>query len=168
MPNKYRLLEVSTHCKVTKMYIRCPVRGVLPSAEILVQRREGLRVIDVLEAVYNEYHRVLDAHEVAQVGEAYLETCRPWFLQRCRETPQIVERDQGIRRVDLMRSHRIFKGFKQEKDGNWRLMVESMASSTSPSPPIPGPGMYYPGHPGAYHHPPPRTMQDAHPMYRRH
>ncbi|KAL1744995.1 hypothetical protein HDZ31DRAFT_5097, partial [Schizophyllum fasciatum] len=86
------------------------VRGVLPHAEILVQRRAGLRVIDVFEAIYNEYHRPLDAHEVAQVGEAYLETCRPWFLQRCQETPQIMEREQGIRRVDLMRSHRIFKG----------------------------------------------------------
>ena len=77
MPDAYRLLPVSTHCIVTKMYIRCPVRGVLPTTEILVQRRAGVRVIDVFEAIYNEYHRPLDAAEVAQAGDAYLETCRP-------------------------------------------------------------------------------------------
>ncbi|KAL1692497.1 hypothetical protein GGG16DRAFT_123982 [Schizophyllum commune] len=47
MPDAYRLLPVSTHCIVTKMYIRCPVRGVLPTTEILVQRRAGVRVIDL-------------------------------------------------------------------------------------------------------------------------
>ncbi|KAI4520813.1 hypothetical protein K523DRAFT_224143, partial [Schizophyllum commune Tattone D] len=86
------------------------VRGVLPTTEILVQRRAGVRVIDVFEAIYNEYHRPLDAAEVAQAGDAYLETCRPWFLQRCRETPVLMEREHGLRRVDLMRSHRLFYG----------------------------------------------------------
>ncbi|KAL1676949.1 hypothetical protein EV122DRAFT_291552 [Schizophyllum commune] len=57
MPDAYRLLPVSTHCIVTKMYIRCPVRGVLPTTEILVQRRAGVRVIDVFEAIYNELRR---------------------------------------------------------------------------------------------------------------
>uniref|UniRef100_D8PXR2 Expressed protein n=1 Tax=Schizophyllum commune (strain H4-8 / FGSC 9210) TaxID=578458 RepID=D8PXR2_SCHCM len=52
MPDAYRLLPVSTHCIVTKMYIRCPVRGVLPTTEILVQRACWCARHRRVEAIY--------------------------------------------------------------------------------------------------------------------
>lgn len=86
------------------------INKYLEAWPVIVRREKGLRCIDIFCAIYDTYHEVLTPSELAHIGEAYLERCRPAFMVRCRDSPGLAEYNarRGLRRVDLLRGKRIF------------------------------------------------------------
>lgn len=95
---------------VSEMWI---VHKSLPKWPVHVNLKK-IRVIDVFMWIYDEYAEPLTAQELIEIGPEYLQRCRPFFEQRCRDGPswQHVEEKRGILRVDLLRGRRIFKGLQ--------------------------------------------------------
>jgi hypothetical protein len=120
-----RDLSVSTHCILTRMVIRC--RG-LEKWPVVVEREQGLRCIDVFRAIYDTYHKPLTPAELVSLDSNYIERCRPAFEQRCEDSPGLALFNQrrGMRRVDLLRGRRIFKGLTRtsESGANWVLQFD--------------------------------------------
>jgi hypothetical protein len=114
-------IPASSHCNLTEMTIVCEGLGWWP---IRIKRDEGLRCIDVFKAIYETFHQRLTDEERLALDP--YGRCIPAFLQRCRDSPGVNEwnENQGLKRVDLLRGHRIFKGIYQA--GNeWILMIDN-------------------------------------------
>lgn len=76
-----------------------------------------IRVVDVFRAIHDTYAIPLTRDELASIGRDYIQRCEPSFLQRCkdaRESTHYME-NQGMRRIDLLRGKRIFKGLVQHR-----------------------------------------------------
>jgi len=117
---------VSPHCNITEMII---INSTLEQWPIVVRRSGGLRCIDVFEAIFNTYNVVLTAEERKQIGRQYIERCERAFLQRCADSPGLPLYNErcGMRRVDLLRGKRIFKGLTQTAGSNkWSLHFEDI------------------------------------------
>jgi hypothetical protein len=119
------VLPVSTHCVLTKMVIHCRVLDQWP---ITIERDQGLRCVDVFRAIYDTYHKPLTSMELAALGDGYIERCRPAFEQRCKDSPglPLFNQQRGMRRVDLLRGRRIFKGLTRtsESGAKWVLQFD--------------------------------------------
>lgn len=115
-------IPVSSHCTVTKMIIVCKDLSRWP---VIVERREGLRCLDVFYGIYRTFHEPLTTREKREIDHTYLDRCQSSFEQRCRDSPGLPEwnRQQGLRRVDLLRGNRIFKGIKQS-GSEWTLTMD--------------------------------------------
>ncbi|KAJ6499188.1 hypothetical protein C8R45DRAFT_1093436 [Mycena sanguinolenta] len=116
LPQQDRELPVSTHCKLTEIVIECPYVGSL-----VVERRDGLRVIDVLYAIYSKYQKKPRSHEMPEDTTKYQRA----FEQRCKDCPGLAEYNRtrvGFLRVDLLRGKRIFEGLKRS-NGRWELVI---------------------------------------------
>lgn len=113
----------SSHCVVTEMIIMCE-EPVLARWNVVARRAEGLRCIDVFQAIYEAYNVPLTPSEIAELSD-YIPQCIPDFLQRCKDSPglELSNQMRGMCRVDLLRTKKIFKGFTR-KDGTWIVQVE--------------------------------------------
>lgn len=119
-------IPVSTHCKVTKMVITCKDLSRWP---VYVERREGIRCIDVFRAIYETFHQPLTTREKRDlVSQSHQ---RP-FEQRCRDSPGLKEYNlkQGMLRVDLLKGHRIFRGIRPS-GADWVLIIDKPESRRS-------------------------------------
>ena len=116
-------IPVSSHCMVTKMVIVCKELSRWP---VIVGRPEGLRCFDVFYAIYKTFQVPLTEREKREIDRSYLDRCRPAFEQRCKDSPGLYEWNlqEGMRRVDLLRGRRMFKGIKQS-GAEWTLMMDS-------------------------------------------
>ncbi|KAF5377851.1 hypothetical protein D9615_006722 [Tricholomella constricta] len=114
---------VSPHCVVTDMKIVCEERE-LWRWPVYVSRAEGLRCIDVYQAIYETYHVPLTDGEKTLIGKHVVAQSQPAFMQRCNDSPnQYEEHRRGMCRVDLLRTKRLLKGLTR-RDGVWKLEVE--------------------------------------------
>ncbi|KAJ3930800.1 MAG: hypothetical protein NXY57DRAFT_278999 [Lentinula lateritia] len=123
-------LPASTHCILTEMRIfidseefRCwPIR---------VKRKEGIRCLDVYEAIYKTLQHRLTDDDVRTFGEARIQRCWNYCLQRCIDSPGLPEynKQRGIRRVDLLRGRRFFRGLVQSGD-DWILHLDDYSGSS--------------------------------------
>lgn len=77
-----------------------------------------IRVIDVFRAIYDTYAVPLTRDELAWFGRDYIQRCEPAFLQRCRDSRESTHylEKEGMRRIDLLRGKRIFRGVVQRAD----------------------------------------------------
>ncbi|KAJ7583456.1 hypothetical protein C8J56DRAFT_210192 [Mycena floridula] len=114
-------LPVSTHCKVTKMVIVCRELSRWP---VRVERREGIRCIDVFIAIYETFQKPLTSTERRELN-SNSSSCQRHFEQRCRDSPGITEVNlrQGLLRIDLLRGQRIFRGIRQA-GADWVLLID--------------------------------------------
>lgn len=119
-----REMPVSTHCTVTNMLIYF-VSPHLVGWPVPVRRDEGIRCIDIFQAIYEKLQGRLTSEDRRRYGEEYIRRCRPAFEQRCREDPGLPEYNerQGMRRVDLLRGRTVFKGLKRS-GADWVLFFE--------------------------------------------
>ena len=71
-----------------------------------------IRVIDVFRAIYDTYAAPLSREDLSMIGPEYIQRCEPAFLQRCKDSnePTHYLEYAGMRRIDLLRGRRIFKG----------------------------------------------------------
>lgn len=122
-----RELPASTHCTLTNMVIYF-VSPYLVGWPIPIRRDEGIRCIDVFQAIYDKLQGRLTSEDYRRYGEEYIRRCKPAFLQRCREDPGLPDYNerQGMRRVDLLRGKTIFKGLKQSGP-HWVLYFEDFS-----------------------------------------
>ncbi|KAJ6625522.1 hypothetical protein B0H10DRAFT_1782890 [Mycena sp. CBHHK59/15] len=100
------------------MVIDCPYVG-----QLVVRRPEGLRCIDVFNAIYCKYQKKPRSSEMPANMEKYL----PAFEQRCRDCPGLAEFNRtkvGFLRVDLLRGKRIVEGLKRS-GANWELTFDA-------------------------------------------
>ena len=76
-----------------------------------------IRVVDVFRAIYDTYAVPLTRDELASIGREYIQRCEPSFLQRCKDAREATHylENQGMRRIDLLRGKRIFKGLIQHR-----------------------------------------------------
>ncbi|PFH51205.1 hypothetical protein AMATHDRAFT_143053 [Amanita thiersii Skay4041] len=102
---------------------------MLPDYEtwsIVAKRKEGLRVRDVLQAIYDAFHVRLTSAEQNSISPQMKDYLMTYNDRRCRDAAGLAEynKKQGLLRVDVLRSHRIFAGLEQ--DGKyWKLTLES-------------------------------------------
>ncbi|KAK7022264.1 Metallo-beta-lactamase protein [Favolaschia claudopus] len=112
-----RILSASTHCSITEMNIVCPKLGV-----ITVSRRDGIRCIDVFDAIYQAYNKPIWPNE--QPGPDEMGRYMRHFKARCDACPNPShEFWVGMRRVDLLRGRRIFDGLTR-LGSDWELKLD--------------------------------------------
>jgi len=103
------------------------VHKALPKWPVHVDVKK-IRVIDVFMWIYDEFAEPLTAQELMEIGPEYLERCRPFFDQRCRDGPswQHVEERKGILRIDLLRGRRRFVGLQPipGKPATYELLLD--------------------------------------------
>ncbi|KAF5388727.1 hypothetical protein D9757_004801 [Collybiopsis confluens] len=132
MPYDAIRLPASTHCTLTEM------RFTLDQEEfkcwpIKVKRKEGVRCLDVFEAIYKTLQHRLTDEDVRTFGEARIQRCYSFCLQRCIDSPGLPDynKQYGMRRVDLLRGRRFFRGIVQSGD-DWILCLDDYSGSSRP------------------------------------
>jgi hypothetical protein len=114
---------VTTHCTLTDMTIthhevqfsRWPIK---------VHRREGIRCIDVFAAIYETFHKSVKPEDgISEDEKKYADRHRK---KRCQDASGLFEYNwrQGLLRVDILRSRRIFAGLEQD-GSHWKLQLNS-------------------------------------------
>ncbi|KAJ3999841.1 hypothetical protein F5050DRAFT_1735088 [Lentinula boryana] len=103
MPKEMLRIPASTHCTLTEMriYLNSEEFKCWP---INVQRNDGICCLDVFEAIYHTLHFPLTDEDDQLIDEVN------------------VRRRPGLRRVNLLRGRRIFRGLIQS-DQNWIAMM---------------------------------------------
>jgi hypothetical protein len=63
--------------------------------------------------------------DVRAFGEARIQRCFNFYLQRCADSPGLSDynKQHGMRRVDLLRGKRFFRGLQQSGD-DWILLLD--------------------------------------------
>ncbi|TFK52393.1 hypothetical protein OE88DRAFT_1734395 [Heliocybe sulcata] len=84
----------------------------LPQWQVRVRRPEGVRIVDVLDGIHRTYAAPLSAADKEALGTEKIEQCEGAFRRRCRAACALDEweREQGIRRVDMLRGKTMFLG----------------------------------------------------------
>lgn len=122
-------IPASSHCVLTRMVIHCRDNG-MDRWPIVAERPEGLRCIDVFEAIYRTFAVPLTTEELKQYSNDFIDSCIPAFEQRCRD---IAGRGNGERdrerkaicRVDMLRTQKIFRGLtKKGREASWTLALQ--------------------------------------------
>jgi hypothetical protein len=128
MPHDMIRMPASTHCKLGDMRIYLEDFRCWP---IKVKRKEGIRCLDVFEAVYKTLQHRLTDEDVRTFGEARIQRCYNFFLQRCADSPGLKDYNiqYGMRRVDLLRGRRFFRGLVQSGE-EWTLLLDDYSGSS--------------------------------------
>ncbi|KAJ3980316.1 hypothetical protein F5890DRAFT_743915 [Lentinula detonsa] len=103
MPKEMLRIPASTHCTLTEMRIYLNSEE-LKCWPINVQRNDGICCLDVFEAIYHTLHFPLTDEDEELIDKVH------------------VRRRPGLRRVNLLRGRRIFRGLIQS-DQNWIAMM---------------------------------------------
>jgi len=104
MPADMIRTPASTHCTLTEMRITLD-QEEFERWTIKVKRKEGIRCLDVFEAIYKTLQHRLTDEDVRAFGLPDYNKLR------------------GMRRVDLLRGRRFFRGLKQSGD-DWILLLD--------------------------------------------
>lgn len=119
-----RELPACTHAPITRMVIKCTLLSEWPSWIVTAERNEGLRCIDVFQAIFDSLHIRMTREEYFGTHPGLIQNCMEAFKLRCKDSqalPEYEER-QGFRRVDLLRGKRIFNGLTWDsKESSWIL-----------------------------------------------
>ena len=96
------------------MLIRCEVGLVSEPWNIYVNRRGGIRIIDVFEKIYESFSIVLNDDEKRKLNPHKMKYYDRAFRRRCAITPglTLLEERKGMRRVDLLEGHTVFMGLE--------------------------------------------------------
>jgi len=104
------------HLKEMTIYHTDPFFAMWP---VRVRSKDYVRVMDVFAAIYETYHKSIKPDD--RISEEERRYAEPHREKRCQKSSK-----QGLLRVDVLRSHRVFAGIEQ--DGiNWRLRLKSYA-----------------------------------------
>ena len=117
-------MPASSHCVVTKMKIYCEDLHKWP---IIAERAEGLRCIDIFEAIYKTFAVPLTAEDMDDYTPEFLSSCIPAFEQRCKDGPGLTEVSEarGLCRVDILKTQKIFKSIsKKGREPAWTLKLD--------------------------------------------
>jgi len=109
IPSDTIRLPASTHCALTEMQIFLDVED-FRRWPIKVKRKSGIRCLDVFDAIYETFQRTLKPEDVRAFG-----------------LPEY-NRQHGMRRVDLLRGRRFFRGIVQSGE-DWTLLLDDYTSS---------------------------------------
>ncbi|THU95913.1 hypothetical protein K435DRAFT_859091 [Dendrothele bispora CBS 962.96] len=117
-------MSASSHCVLTKMNISCDIMGMWP---VTVERQDGIRCIDIFDAIYKTYAKPITEKEKVILGAEILARSEIAFRQRIKDSPGLpyIHERQGMLRVDTLINKRIFGGLVQ--DGNeedWKLILK--------------------------------------------
>lgn len=129
IPSDTIRLPASTHCTLTEMQIFLDVEE-FRRWPIKVKRKSGIRCLDVFDAIYETFQRTLKPEDIRAFGEARIKRCERFCQQRCIDSPGLPEynRQHGMRRVDLLRGRRFFRGIVQSGE-DWILLLDDYTSS---------------------------------------
>jgi len=77
------------------------------------------------KAIYDTLQHRLTDEDLRAFGEARIQRCVPYFLQRAADSPGLMDYNKryGMRRVDLLKSRRFFRGIVQSGE-DWILLLE--------------------------------------------
>ncbi|KAF5357561.1 hypothetical protein D9757_012366 [Collybiopsis confluens] len=130
MPYDTIRLPASSHCTLTEMRLTLD-QEEFECWPIVVKRKEGVRCLDVFEAIYHTLHHPLTDEDIRTFGEANIQGSYSFFLQRCDNSPGMPEynRQYGMQRVDLLRGRRFFRGIVQSGH-EWILCLDEYSSSS--------------------------------------
>jgi hypothetical protein len=125
----------SSHCTVYKMHI---IVSVNPEWSTVVERRRGIRCLDVFRAVYDMLQKPLTRRELGMIPPGSLRYCEDAQNARIKDTPVLeeAERRRGILRIDSFVNYRFLQGLTQ-KDDVWMLDTCSPDGKPFPQPPTP-------------------------------
>lgn len=105
-------LPASTHCTLTEMRLTLD-QEEFKCWPIKVKRKEGIRCLDVFEAIYKTLQHRLTDEDVRTFGLSDY------------------NKQYGMRRVDLLRGRRFFRGIVQSGD-DWILRLDDYSGSSRP------------------------------------
>jgi len=96
------------------MLIRCEVGLVSEPWNIYVNRRGGIRILDVFEKIYESFSIVLNDDEKKKLDPRKMKYYDRAFRRRCAITPglTLLEERKGMRRVDLLEGQTVFMGLE--------------------------------------------------------
>ena len=110
------------------MLIRCEVGLVSEPWNIYVNRRGGIRILDVFEKIYESFSIVLNDDEKKKLNPRKMKFYDLAFRRRCADSPGLTlhEERKGMRRVDLLEGHTIFTGLELSASRDcWLLRLGS-------------------------------------------
>ena len=106
------------------MLISCEVGLVSKPWNIFVNRRGGIRIIDVFEQIYESFSIVLNDDEKKKLNPHRMKYYDRALRRRCAITPglALLEERKGMRRVDLLEGHTIFMGLELSAGRDYWLL----------------------------------------------
>ncbi|KAI3621264.1 hypothetical protein WG66_014544 [Moniliophthora roreri] len=128
----YFEMPASSHCNLYKMHI---IVSANPEWHTILERKRGIRCIDVFRAVYDMLQKPLTRRELSMIPHGSIRFCEDAQGARIRDSPVLeeVERSRGILRIDSFVNYRFFKGLTQ-KDDVWMLETCSPDGRPFPQP----------------------------------
>ena len=115
------------------MLIRCEVGLLSEPWNIYVNRRGGIRIIDVFEKIHESFSIVLNDDEKKELDPRRMKYYDLAFRRRCEITfgSTLLEERKGTKRVDLLESQTIFMGLELSARRNcWILRLGSTPISS--------------------------------------
>ncbi|ESK81751.1 hypothetical protein Moror_16745 [Moniliophthora roreri MCA 2997] len=128
----YFEMPASSHCNLYKMHI---IVSANPEWHTTLERKRGIRCIDVFRAVYDMLQKPLTRRELSMIPHRSIRFCEDAQGARIKNSPvpEEVERSRGILRIDSFVNYRFFKGLTQ-KDDVWMLETCSPDGRPFPQP----------------------------------
>ncbi|KAF5336242.1 hypothetical protein D9758_014356 [Tetrapyrgos nigripes] len=107
---------------LTEMTIFCDMMDMWP---VRVVRKEGIRCLDVFDAIYRTYAVPVTDKEKQILGPEVILRSEAAFSQRIRDGPGLpyVNERLGVLRVDTLANYRIFGGLVQNGE-DWKLILK--------------------------------------------
>lgn len=121
-------LKLASRPALDEMLIRCEVGLVSEPWNIYVNRRGGIRIIDVFEKIYDSFSIVLNDDEKKKLNPLRMKYYDRAFRRRCAITPglTLLEERKGMRRVDLLEGQTVFMGLELSASRDcWLLRLGS-------------------------------------------
>jgi len=94
---------------------------------ITVERKEGIRCIDIYDAIYQTYSKPVTDKERILLGADILARSERAFRQRIKDSPGLpyYHEKLGVLRVDTLINQRIFGGLVQgDYEDDWKLILK--------------------------------------------
>ncbi|TEB20143.1 hypothetical protein FA13DRAFT_1645398 [Coprinellus micaceus] len=110
------------------------VNDAYPAWTVVVRAKKGnCRVCEVFRAIHDTYAVTLTPQEMAAISPSKMQGVMAAFRQRCEDGPGLppVEMAKGLRRVDVLRSERYFRGLEYVAGVGlplnlWKLQLEKI------------------------------------------
>ncbi|KAG6808882.1 hypothetical protein H0H87_012341 [Tephrocybe sp. NHM501043] len=132
--DQYLHMELSPKIRFTMLRIKCDAR-VLDRWDLLIERPNGIRIIDVFEEIYKAYNVPLTDAESEYFKFPLLSTmCYGAYRRRAKYGPAPEEKilNQGMCRVDLMQDKIFFGGFSFDNTyGQYHFHLEHLTEILS-------------------------------------
>ncbi|KAG6828615.1 hypothetical protein H0H87_001482, partial [Tephrocybe sp. NHM501043] len=109
---EYMHLEFSPTTRFTMLTLKCE-QSELDNWDVVIQRPDGIRIMDIFEEIFRTYNVPLTPKEYYNQHQlAASSVCQQAFFRRASHNPDLMDEigDKGMSRIDLMADRTLFNG----------------------------------------------------------